>query len=382
MNQITLTQYNAILDTIYSAPLNDDWQPVIEMLSSSMGSIHTHMFGHDIALNKQLSLSGIMYDPAMLDTYNIHYHEKNPWIPGVARSAVGKASSSESYCPTEVLTKTEFFNDWIRPQEEIGGGGGIVLFNDGNRFIMLGGNIRFRDRDEKEREWVELLDLLAPHFRRAFRAWRALSEVKFLSQGYRDALDHVGSAIFLLSRVGYVCHQNGQADTLLQSGKLFRIDPSRRLGTFDPVANETIRQTLAAIQSGDISSLPEVFAVREKGGGTPHFATLLPLPANSERSGILYGILGEQIPVAMLIMRNPAKDRRPAAQILASLYGLTPAESALARALSEGHSLKSYAEVNSVTIYTVRNQLQAVFGKTGTGRQTDLIALLARFGPL
>ncbi len=383
MSQISLKQYNAILETIYSAPINEDWQSVLEILSTSMGHIHTHMFGHDIDLNRQLSLSGSMYDPAMLDTYNAYYHERNAWIPGVARSEVGKARYSETYCPTAELIKTEFFNDWLRPQEEIGGGGGIVLFNDGDRFIIVGGNIRFKDRDEKERQWIELLDLLAPHFRRAFGAYRALSEAKLVGQGYREALDHVGYAVILLDRDGSVSHQNAQADRLSRPGTLFHLDGSRRLRAFDTRASETIRQTLAAMRSGLLTELPDVFTIREKDSGTPHLSMLLPFPVNGEveGAGMAKAVFGETTPIAMLIVKDPSKAGRPAKQVLASLYGLTPAEAAVAVALAEGQSLKTYADTQSVTVHTVRNQLKAIFGKTGTSRQADLVALLGRLSP-
>lgn len=381
MGQISLEQYNAIVNAIYEAPLSDDWESVVELLSSSMGCIHTHIFGYDTVRNKQLSLSGSMYDPAMLETYNAYYHEKNAWIPGVARAEIGKASYSEAYCSTEELKETEFFNDWIRPQEEIGGGGGIVLFNDGDRFIIIGGNIRFKDRDEKEKQWIDLLDLLAPHFQRSFRAYRALSEFRLTSRTYSEALDHVGYAVTLLKSDGRLFHQNVQADKLFRTGSLFYLDGFRIFRAFDTRASETILQTVAAIKAGSLSALPDVFVIREKDNEAAHVAMILPLSAAPESGSALLDFDRGELPVAMLIVKDPAKENKPPVQVLSSLYGLTPAESALAVAIADGVSLRTYADAGCVTIHTVRNQLMAIFGKTGTSRQAELVGLLARLDP-
>ena len=54
------------------------------------------------------------------------------------------------------------------------------------------------------------------------------------------------------------------------------------------------------------------------------------------------------------------------------------AEAKLAEAIASGDSLAQYAERHNVSIHTARNQLQAVFHKTGTSRQGELVALLVR----
>jgi DNA-binding CsgD family transcriptional regulator len=57
-------------------------------------------------------------------------------------------------------------------------------------------------------------------------------------------------------------------------------------------------------------------------------------------------------------------------------FGLTKAEARLALRLAEGSSLASAARAFNVKLTTVRSQLQQVFAKTGTSRQTELVALL------
>jgi DNA-binding CsgD family transcriptional regulator len=66
----------------------------------------------------------------------------------------------------------------------------------------------------------------------------------------------------------------------------------------------------------------------------------------------------------------------PPPEILQALFDLSPAEARVAAMIAEGHSVKVIAEQLSVQPNTVRAQLKAVFAKTGTGRQGELVSLL------
>lgn len=57
-------------------------------------------------------------------------------------------------------------------------------------------------------------------------------------------------------------------------------------------------------------------------------------------------------------------------------FGLTKAEARLALHLAEGSSLASAAQAVGVKLTTIRSQLQQIFAKTGTSRQSELVAML------
>jgi len=72
----------------------------------------------------------------------------------------------------------------------------------------------------------------------------------------------------------------------------------------------------------------------------------------------------------------------PDEELLRSVFLLTPAEIRLARKLSCGESLAEVARQSGISVETVRAQLKALFLKTGTRRQGELIALLAHLSRL
>jgi DNA-binding CsgD family transcriptional regulator len=80
----------------------------------------------------------------------------------------------------------------------------------------------------------------------------------------------------------------------------------------------------------------------------------------------------------VLLLTDLALVPRPAAEKLMRVFGFTPAEARLAEQLSQGHSLAEAAERLQVSLETARSQLKAVFARTETHRQADLLRLLDR----
>ena len=66
----------------------------------------------------------------------------------------------------------------------------------------------------------------------------------------------------------------------------------------------------------------------------------------------------------------------PPVEILQALFDLSPAEARVAAMITEGHSVSTISQRLSVKPNTVRVQLKAIFSKTGTNRQGELVSLL------
>jgi len=77
-------------------------------------------------------------------------------------------------------------------------------------------------------------------------------------------------------------------------------------------------------------------------------------------------------------LARPADDASADAAILASSYGLTPAETRIAVALAEGRQLARIATSFNVSRTTVAFHMRNIFQKTRTSRQAELVALLLR----
>jgi DNA-binding CsgD family transcriptional regulator len=80
----------------------------------------------------------------------------------------------------------------------------------------------------------------------------------------------------------------------------------------------------------------------------------------------------------MLILVDTDTYLLPKPLTLQRLFGLTSAEIRVAAGIAAGMSLTDLADLQQVSRATVRTQLAAVFRKTHTRRQAELVALLAR----
>jgi DNA-binding CsgD family transcriptional regulator len=77
----------------------------------------------------------------------------------------------------------------------------------------------------------------------------------------------------------------------------------------------------------------------------------------------------------MLLARDPGACDT-SALALQQLFELTPSETQVCRSLAQGQSIDDIASACGISISTVKTHLHHIYGKTGTGRQGELIALI------
>lgn len=82
---------------------------------------------------------------------------------------------------------------------------------------------------------------------------------------------------------------------------------------------------------------------------------------------------------SLLSIREVENHFDASAEQLQHEFHLTPAEAAVAAQLAQGHSLKQAAMELHTSIWTARSHLRAIFQKTNTHRQAELVSLLAHF---
>ncbi|MER9963206.1 helix-turn-helix transcriptional regulator [Mesorhizobium sp. M0045] len=217
------------------------------------------------------------------------------------------------------------------------------------------------------REVIELADL-SQRLGTAAAFASAIGYARF--EAACDAFMATGTPAAMLGRDGAVVGINGPAEALLDqdlrivSGRL--VSGSRNAtDTFDRSLNELLRTP------GSAAMVPPVQLPRPHSGGRPLLAYLLRLPKVTHNS------LSPCQAAAVFV--DPDIRSRPTETVLMSCFGLTLAEAKLAGMLAGGDCLLAVAEHLCITYETARNQLKAVFAKTETHRQSDLMALLSRF---
>lgn len=220
------------------------------------------------------------------------------------------------------------------------------------------------ERGPIEREHVEELNVLRPHLVRAALVTARLGLQR--AKGATDALTALGLPALLVDETGRVVEANPLIEALTDKVK-FGIH--NRLILADAKANETLTSALAQIETLP-SAASRTFALRDEAGQATTLLHIMPIRRSA------HDVLGRSY--ALVLLTPIAFDRAPSAELMRTLYDLTPSEARVAQGIAGGKTMEDIAGQGGVALTTVRSQLRRVFEKTGCTRQAEVAALLAR----
>ena len=194
-------------------------------------------------------------------------------------------------------------------------------------------------------------------------AWLSLTVINRLQLGIA-VLDAAGSVLFA----------NAHALELFGSADVVTKTAGERLRFADGEVERRFRRTLAQIGSGGaaVENADEIFVLQR------------PRSAQMPLAVAVCGMVVE--PSAgrprVLVTFADAADALSTTSVrrLAEFFGLTPAEQRLTQYLAAGGRLSDAAREFGLSPHTVRNQLRAVFEKSGVQRQTELTRLVMTGG--
>jgi len=208
-----------------------------------------------------------------------------------------------------------------------------------------------------------LLSSLVPHLRIAFDLHARLTTTHAESQLFSSAMAGLAVATLILDREGRILRRNAVADQMLDEGDVIA-ERGGRIETRTGAADRMITRILSepppagAGTQFDLAT-PSGHAIRARARAVPSSA------------------YGDGAWVALFLF-DPAHSAGPSGETLRDRFQLTPSEAALALRLARGESLADAASGLTIAYNTARSHLRAIFAKTGTHRQGQVVALLRR----
>lgn len=212
------------------------------------------------------------------------------------------------------------------------------------------------------RRVLPMLDMLRPHIARA-AILSAQLELRAVEAAVA-ALASIGTAAALLDSAGRVQRANALFEARFGHA-LF--DRRARLRLRDPAADGLLGEAIERVKRGVGQSIP-----MRRTEGCPATLNLVPM------HGAARDIFTATACIAMVI--DPGHRAAPNVDLLQLLFDLTPREASVARLLTQNATLADAALTLGVSPATARSHLKAVFAKTGTNRQAELIGLLTGYG--
>lgn len=294
-----------------------------------------------------------------------YYMPQDEWDRRRHLVAEGTAVLGEEVISNRELSSKEVYADFLRPA-------GMARLccamgvNRADRVELLSAFRREADPEFGADE-LALMGALAPHLRRAFRIFDRFSTAAELIAA--DALDLLSFGAFVIDERRKVGLANRAGEALVRRGDLILRHGELRLSVHaDQRAFEAAVAHAAQPRGGQPRAA--LIPVQRSSGAQPLRLWVLPLP----RTHRMFG----QADSPRLAVFAVESDRPVAApsHLLRSAFGLSSAEARLALALANGSTLQEHADLQGVTVQTVRTQLQSIFDKTDSRRQPELVRAL------
>jgi len=362
-----------LIRNIYSAVLDPDgWQQVADAVVRINPAFKVFLHIDEVEPARTIAGVASNISETTISNHVGYYSSINPWNARMARTPRGCISSAADMVASGELLRTEFYNDHLRYEEDVRVAAGTVFVNNDNRFGCLGLHLPHRYTEAHYDDALRLLGSVKGHLAHAF--WLAQQNSTAIAT---QTIDHAPLAALLLDGEGRVVRANGRADRLfLRHARSIRLDRSGRLTS--PLPAEASRlwglvsHTIRADDVGGRLALPTA-------AGGRLFLSVVSVGRPASHRFLLKAFAADREPAAIAYLVDPAEETRDVADVLISLFGLSPAEARLCSSLvREELTLREYADRRALSRNTVRNQLGSSLAKLGLSRQSELAALLAR----
>lgn len=272
--------------------------------------------------------------------------------------------------PMTVLSSVDYASDaWTRRFPEygeacrrydLGGGSQAVLHRSTAGFVGLA-TLRSSRQGLPTGEQTRVFARLAPKVMDAVRLRRMVED-----QGARfavGALDTVMATAFLCDESGQVRAMTRAAEALVGPGGALRLKNGWLSGGREDHAESIAATIRRAIRT---PATPVQTVVMRDRQDAPMIVEIAPLPKDPWSMAFH--------PRVIVTVKRRA--RPPTTDHLRLAFGLTLAEAEVALAVAEGRSRNDIAATRGVTPGTVKSQLQAIFGKLGVNRESEVAVLL------
>ena len=366
--------FTELIGLIYDTTIDPTlWSSVLARTAEFVGGPSAALFSKDTVAS-----NGNIYHQAGTDPYyRALYFEKyvglDPTTGGHFFADVEQPIATGDLMPYGQFIETRFYREWAEPQ-------GLVDFisavlDKSATSVAMFGVFRHQRDGVADDEARRRMRLIVPHIRRAVLIGRLFDLKQAEAASFSDILDGLEAGMFLVDGGGVIVHSNRAGRLLLDDGS-FVCSLGGRLAAAEPQFDRDLRDVLEAAALGDEEIGTRGIALPlNVAEGENYVAHVLPLNSRTLRSvGSNYAAAS-----AAVFVRKAALQTTPAPEIIAKAYNLTPTELRVLLAIVDVGGVPEVAAALGVATTTVKTHLGRLFEKTGTGRQADLVKLVAGF---
>jgi DNA-binding CsgD family transcriptional regulator len=360
------SEFSDTLQLIYQAGLDSEqWPAVLERLAELLGASMTCLVKHDVATSEGAMVT-VRAGPEVARRYAEHYAKLNVFAQRAGNRPAGTCMTDRAVLSKEELFKTEFYADFLRPEDVHSILSVYVLPEDGMR-VAFG---RPHRSGEWEQEQIDRLRLFAPHLQRAALINMELGVNRLGEISAAQALDRLTQGVIIVDAESRPLFVNRSATEILADADGLCVD-GFGLSADNPSQTATIRRMICAVSDeSDALAASGAVGVLRRSMRRPLSVVIAPIRVEP-------GWFCNRRPAAIVFVNDPERSASVPFRHLQQFYGLTPAEATVTTEVLRGQGLQAAAATLGITIPTIRTHLQHVFEKTRTRRQAELVRMLA-----
>jgi DNA-binding CsgD family transcriptional regulator len=376
---LSTDRYDAVVHLLYEAVTDPSgWPAFFSALGLAIEADVVHM----LAIDKQhgsLSYSDGFQLPADGElAYIQKYGSIDPRMALMRQLSPWEWVHCHEAFDDEFVAHDAFYQDFLIP---IGKRyvSGCKLVDDANVCVIFSA-LRDVGRRPLGSPEIQFLDKLLPHLTRAVRM--QIQNYTFSTKALvgHALVNKLRQPVMLLTTDGSVALANEAATRLLSCTSLISVTngrislPAEYQAQFRDECARLEGLARGVIEVPDEISTYRSIAItsRREGGHADEalyaFFTLLVPPKVSGAFGLR--------PLVLLLFYHPESSPPVDSDLLSAAFNLTPAEIRVCRLLGEGLSPKEIASRLGTQYETVRKQLQSIYRKTNTNRQSELMSLM------
>jgi DNA-binding CsgD family transcriptional regulator/PAS domain-containing protein len=359
-----------IIDDLYAGTLDQAaWNRAMTSMADLVSATGTLLFGIN-PTNAHIFRDEIhRFDAVAVAEYRNHWFSKDiRYEPGL-RLPAGEAIFESRILRLKHFRSSEIYNDYLM---RVDSPWFLVfwLFKTLHKVVVL--SIQgSRNRGPFDERDGELIKPLIPHVRRALEIKDRLEVAHIRSDNLAKTLDCVNFGVLILDTVGHVLEASAIAEDLLRKRSGLGRNSDMTLWLNEPAGAELNRWILTgAPPRQNVDGL--LHAPRLNSAPLSVMVTRLPDMGASW--------FGSGSPGWMLLLFDPDRQLPASAEMIARDMGISAREAEIAALLATGYDMSVIARRLNISIHTVRTHLKAIFAKTGSRSQTELI-LRIRSGP-
>jgi DNA-binding CsgD family transcriptional regulator/PAS domain-containing protein len=351
-----------IIEDLYEGTLDEAaWSRAMLGLADLVRASSALLFAYNPQTGEVLRDENHRFDPAAVDEYRRHWSYQDSRLLPMLDVPILEPTPEQGM-DIAGWERSAFLNEFLRP---IDAPHALPawLFKAPQKAVTLSlqGTAQ---RGRFERGDIDLYRAILPHIRRALEIRDRLARAQVRPHSLVQGFQHANFGVLVLDNRRAILDANTLAERMLQAApRSLRRNPDGTLWLAEPAAG-----TLAAWMLGG-----------RPPAGAPEGLIHVPRARSKPVSLLLVRLSAETNPWSsdsaswMLLMFDPLHRLAVGAEVIGHVFGLSPRESQVAALLASGESLKGLARLLSVSHNTVRTQLRAVFSKTGTRTQAELI---------